>query len=226
MTALHRTAALIVLAMMASAQAATNLAPKFASLRSDIQALAVPQNSKTPLLSLLDDAEQHSADGQTTPFAVIELLNAFAIQSLDLILLPEGAVDPEPLISKSDEIAAILFFESGDLVGQLPALPDPPSGSCSVRIVTRLLGPALSDPGGTIFLRLGGLVQLEAEPSSPGGTFQWSAEPENGDLISYSEDDRISIRVNENRTFAVKVQYQVGDATCADVIHLQAQGNL
>ncbi|MEJ2079784.1 MAG: hypothetical protein P8020_15275 [Acidobacteriota bacterium] len=87
MTALHRAAVLVVLSMTATAQAATNLAPKFAALRADVQALAVPQNSKTPLLSLLDDAEQHSTDGQTTPFAVIELLNAFAIQSLDLIHL-------------------------------------------------------------------------------------------------------------------------------------------
>jgi hypothetical protein len=214
--------------MSPTLQAATDLTPKFQSVRQDIEALAAPDNLKAALYALLNAAEERSSDGVSSPFAVIEQLNAFAVQSTDLILLPE-ATDPGPLLVKSDEIAAILFFESGDLLSNLPPPPDPVDGLCTVRILRRILGRALADPGGEVVVYPGELVQFTAQASTPGGEFRWVVQRPDNDFIVFSQGDRLSIRPVDDKTLRIVVGYtQAGESSfnCFDYTFLQPEGDL
>lgn len=183
MSALHKTSLWLALMISPSLQGATDLAPRFQSVRQDIEALAAPDPLKTALYTLLAAAEERSSDGVSSPFAVIEQLNAFVVQSTDLILLPEPQ-DPGPLLEKSDEIAAILFFEAGHLLSSLPLPPEPVDGLCTVRIVRRVLRRTLDDPGGEVTVYPGELVQFTAQASVPGGEFEWAVQPQDDEFTS------------------------------------------
>lgn len=226
MSTLRKTCLCLALSMSPSLEAATDLSPKFQSVKQEIEASAAPDNLKTALYALLNAAEERSGDGVSSPFAVIEQLNAFAIQSTDLILLPEPA-DPGPLLTKSDEIAAILFFESGDLLSNLSPPPDPVPGLCTVRILRRVLGRALDDPGGTVVVYPGELIQFTAQASIPGGTFEWVVQPQQEEFIVFNQGDRVSIRPLGDTTLRVLVRYRpAGGFVCLDSMFLQPQGDL
>lgn len=225
MSTFRKTGLWLALLIPPALQAATDLTPKFQALRQDVEASPAPDNLKTALLALLKAAEDRSADGVSSPFAVIEQLNAFTIQSTDLILLPEPA-DPDPFLTQSDEIAATLFFESGDLLSNLPPPPDPAAG-CTVRLLRRVLGRALDDPGGAVVVYPGELVQLTAQTSRPGGAFQWVVQPQDGEFVVFSQGDRVSIRPLGDTTLRVLVRYtREGEFICLDSMFLQPQGDL
>ncbi|GAB4111837.1 MAG: hypothetical protein Kow001_13530 [Acidobacteriota bacterium] len=225
MSTLRKTGLWAALLMSPALQAATDLTPKFQALRQDVVTSTAPDNMKTALLALLKAAEDRSADGVSSPFAVIEQMNAFAIQTTDFILLPEP-LDPGPLVAKSDEISAILFFESGDLLSNLPPPPDPVAG-CTIRILRRVLGRTLDDPGGAVVVHPGELVQFTAQPSIPGGEFQWVVQPQDIDSFVFSQGDRLSIRALDDTTLRILVRYnREGQFFCLDSTFLQPQGDL
>lgn len=215
----------LMFSLVPNLQAATNdLSSKFDALRAQVQALPLAQPRITSLVKLLDAAEDHSEDGVTSPYAVIDMMNAFAMQVLDTTLVQETP-DLLPLIQSGDEISALLFFNAGESLSGLPPLPAPLPGSCTARILFRTVGPFMADPAGTLFVQFAQSLQFEAEVSEPGGTFEWTLNPVFEEGILFREGHRMLMRATESSTFDLRVRYQQGAMECGDIILLQVQGD-
>lgn len=196
----------------------------FGELEAGVSALPLAPAMKAALLDLVGTARAHWGDGVTSPLAVVDLLQSVTTQLAELLLVVPNDEPILSLILKSDQVCAEVFFESGPLVTSLPPLPEPPPQQCTVRILTRLIGPVLNDPAGILYLRFAQLVQFEAQASEEGGFFDWFVSPTPESPIVYSRGPRLSMRVADP-TFAVGVRFQKGAKVCTDLILLQVQGS-
>jgi hypothetical protein len=195
----------------------------FGELEAGVNTIPVAPEMKAALLDMVSTARAHSDNGVTSPLVVVDLLQAFTSQLAELLLVT-GEESIVSLIAKSDQVCAELFFDSGPLVVSLPPLPVPPPQQCTVRILTRLIGPVLNDPAGILYLRFPQLVQFEAQASEEGGLFDWFVSPTPELPIVYSRGPRLSMRVADP-TFAVGVRYQKDAKVCTDLILLRVQGS-
>ncbi len=213
-----------------------DLSAQFADLRDAITAMPMSAQQKGRLNAIADFAEQENADQGVTGFTVSELLEGLLTQ-MSASLFASGDSSPtdatpaqddqealDHLVAVVDEIEARLFFASPAGIQNLPALPETPAGACSVRLLWQLLGGVLIDPGGTIWVRMARLVQLEAQPSETGGTYAWELGPLS-EKLHFTEGARFSFRAEDEGTGWIKVQYTApSGGICSDVIFVKVQG--
>ncbi len=194
----------------------------FAELEAGVNGLPLAPEMRVSLLGMIGTARVHSTDATTSPFSVIEILQALTSQLAEILPLA-GEDQVLPLIAKSDEICALLFFEAGPLAASLAPVPAPPPDQCTVRILARLIGPVLNDPAGVLYVRFADLVQFEAQASEEGGVFDWFVSPAEP-LFQYIRGPRLSLRAASDSTLVVSIRYQKGPKVCTDLILLPIQG--
>lgn len=213
---------------------AVDLSTQFALLRSAVDSMPVASDRKVRIQAIVTFTEEQvnaGLDGK----AVNELLEAavaemwVAMMESSAALTEFGFAQPagtpmDPLFEMTDEIAALLYFQSLPMVHDLPPLPTPPLGDCSVRILWSSLARLATDPKGTIWAPVGHLLQLEAEASEPGGTYDWELGPPQ-DKFRFSDGKRFSYRAVHDGTSWVSVTYFApSGGACRDTIFVKVQG--
>ena len=213
-----------------------SLAEQFQTLKDTIRSLELPSEVESNLLDLTNIAEVHATDGITDFTATEGFLDSLLSQIVALMLKSQssaGAVvaqddGEEPIdifVNTVNSITATLFFAAPPLVIHAPPMETVPEGECSVRLLARIIGPSLYDPGGLLSSRFGDMVELEAQTQPAGGSYTWSLEPE-GDTPFQSESNRLTFRGVDPWTFRVTVKYSGPDGEeCEDVLLVRVQGD-
>jgi len=212
-----------------------SLAEQFQTLKDTIRSLELPSEVESNLLDLTSIAEVHAEDGITDFTATEGFLDSLLTQIVSLMLRPENAAGAvvaqddgeEPidiLVNTVNSITATLFFAAPPLVIHAPPMETFPAGECSVRLLARIIGPSLYDPGGMLSSRFADMVELEAQAQPAGGSYAWSLEPE-GDTLFQSESNRLTFRGVDPWTFRVTVKYSGPDGEeCEDVLWVRVEG--